>query len=91
MPMSRFSFIGPRFVNDIIAKLDRLISDVEKLDRHVDGMRSKISRAEGVVICGVILLSLFSGVVWWLIGGQINSLRDQLMAIHSSESQDPSK
>lgn len=78
-----------RSVATSTTKLERLISDVEKLDSHVDGMRQKIVRAEGVAICGFVLVGLFAGFVWWLIGGQITSLRDQLMAIHATAPQNP--
>jgi len=62
-------------------KQDRLIADVEKIDGHMDRVRQKIGRAEGILICGFVLVGLFAGFVWWLVGGQISALRDQMMVI----------
>lgn len=59
-------------------KTDRLISDVSKIDGQLDGVRSKISRFEGVGLGALLLVSIFGAFVWWLIGGQITQLRDQL-------------
>ncbi|SDP07944.1 hypothetical protein [Phyllobacterium sp. OV277] len=59
-------------------KTDRLIVDVNKNDDHIDKVRGKISRFEGIGICALLLVSIFGGFIWWLIGGQITQLRDQL-------------
>lgn len=67
-----------RELTALSTKADRLISDVSKIDTQLDGVRSKISRFEGVGIGAVVLFSIFGAFVWWLIGGQITQLRDQL-------------
>lgn len=69
---------------------DRLITDVAKSDDHIDKIRNKIGRAEGFGIAAIILFAAFGGIVWWLIGGQINNLRDQVIKFQQTEIVKPS-
>lgn len=77
-------------VSALSTKTDRLISDVNKLDGQVDAVRSKISRFEGVGVGSILILTLLGAVVWWMIGGQITQLRDQIYEFQHERSQDTS-
>ena len=66
-------------LSSLNAKTDRLISDVAKADSHIDSLRLKFGRAEGIGVGAIALLSIFGLLVWWAIGGQINNLRDQVI------------
>lgn len=68
-------------VSTLLTKTDRAIADIERLDGKVDRLRSKIDRAEGIGIGAVGLVILFAALLWWLIGGQINELRDDLFRV----------
>jgi hypothetical protein len=70
-------------------KADRLISDVGKLDDQMDKVRGKISRFEGVGIGAVLIFTLLGGFIWWLIGGQITQLRDQIYEYRQEVSATP--
>lgn len=59
-------------------KTERVILDVGKLDDHVDKIRGKMQWVQGIAICAAVLLTIFGGFVWWLIGGQLTQLKDQL-------------
>lgn len=72
-------------------KTDRLITDVGKLDDQMDKVRSKISRFEGVGIGAVVIFTLLGGFIWWLIGGQITQLRDQLYQYRQEVVASPAK
>jgi hypothetical protein len=60
------------------AKIDRVIKDIEKLDTHVDVLRHQFILAKGIFIGGAFLLTVCGGLVWWLIGGQLNDIRDSI-------------
>lgn len=76
-------------IGSLTTKVDRLVGDVAKLDDHVDKVRSKIGRAEGVVIGCTILLTVIGGAIWWLVGGEINQLRDQLYRLRAESLSTP--
>lgn len=81
-------------IGTLCAKTDRVIQDVAKLDDHVDSLRSKFVRAEGVGVAVVVLLTLFGGLLWWLIGGELNQIRDRMyvpaQAVTSHQQTSPS-
>lgn len=60
-------------------KIDRLIKDVEKLDTKVDTVSHAIWLAKGFGLAAVILIPICAAVIWWLIGAQLEHLRDQLL------------
>lgn len=62
-----------------VIKTDRLIKDVEKLDTKVDSISGAISLAKGVGLAAVILIPICAAIIWWLIGAQLEHLRDQLL------------
>lgn len=68
------------------AKVDRLIDDVRDLNAEVAAQGKILDRVQGGGVAAAVLVTLFAGFVWWLIGGQINDLRNQLYRNHVEES-----
>jgi hypothetical protein len=73
-----------RQVAGLSEKTDRLDRDVDKVCTKVDGVQTTLARAQGFGIAAVLLIPICAGIVWWLIGGKINDMRDQLINSHSS-------
>ena len=64
----------------ISAKTDRLIADVGDIEKDVRGLSHSLTLAKGFGACAIILIPIFAGFVWWLIGGKLNDIRDQIQA-----------
>ncbi|MEM9706091.1 MAG: hypothetical protein AAF850_08440 [Pseudomonadota bacterium] len=62
-------------------KTDRLIADVNKLDGHVDTVRTKIGRAEGIFLASAAILAFFGGLLTWLFDDRVDAIRSQLFEI----------
>jgi hypothetical protein len=62
------------------AKTDRLVADVAELSREVKDLGRSLTFAKGFGIAAVILIPMCASIVWWLIGGKLNDIRDQLYA-----------
>lgn len=69
-----------RELSSLTTKTDRIIIDVDKLDNHVDGLRTKIARFEGISFCAGVLLVIFGVVLWWLVGDQLTEIKNQIQA-----------
>jgi hypothetical protein len=71
-------------------KTDRLVADVEGLSRDVKGLTAALTFARGFGVAAVLLIPLCAGLVWWLVGGKLNEIRDELyrdrLAIYKSPS-----
>lgn len=61
-------------------KVDRLISDVANLTSDVRSLGTTLSLAKGAAFAALVLIPICAGIVWWLIGGQLESIRDQILA-----------
>jgi len=59
-------------------KTDRLIIDIDKLDRKVDQVSSTLTWAKGFGVAAVVLIPICAGFVWWLAGTKIDQMRDEL-------------
>ena len=60
------------------AKTDRLIEDVGALTKDVKALHSSLQLAKGFGLAAIILIPICAGFVWWLVGGKLNDIRDQL-------------
>lgn len=56
----------------------RLINDINKLDGHVDTLRTTVAWVRGFLFAAIVLIPLFGVFVWWLIGE--NSIRDEILS-----------
>lgn len=63
------------------AKTERLIVDVGELSKDVRELRNSFALAKGFAIAAVILIPICAGLVWWLVGGKLNEIRDQLYQV----------
>lgn len=63
----------------ISTKTDRLITDVDKIDRKVNDLSHTLAWAKGFGIAAVLLIPLCATFIWWLAGDKINRLRDELI------------
>ena len=70
----------------VSAKTDRLIADVGDLNKELKEIRHSFTLAKGVALCAFILIPACAVIVWWLIGGKLNELRDQMYQIRPSQS-----
>jgi hypothetical protein len=61
------------------AKIDRLISDVDELDKKVDTLSHALAWAKGFGIAAVILIPICAGFIWWLIGDKLDRIRNDLI------------
>lgn len=61
------------------AKVDRLISDVGGLNTKVGSLDTSFSWAKGFAVCALLLIPISAGIVWWLVGDQINDMKRQLL------------
>lgn len=66
-------------VSAISTKTNRLITDVGKLDEKTGKLDRKLAIAEGFGIAAFILIPICAAFVWWLIGGQLERMRDELL------------
>jgi hypothetical protein len=60
-------------------KVDRLIEDVKKIHDQVDQIRHSLTWAKGFGISAMILIPICGAVIWWIIGGQLTQLRNDLL------------
>ena len=65
-------------VSKLTTKVERLISDVEKIDDQLDKLRHVYSRIQGFIIAAIVLVPICAGLVWWLIGGELTGIRNAL-------------
>ncbi len=68
-------------IASLTTKVDRLVTDDEKTRGHVDALRHQITWAKGFAVSALILIPICAGFVWWLIGGELNQIRDRLYAM----------
>jgi hypothetical protein len=61
------------------AKTDRLIADVDELDKKVDILSHALAWAKGFGIAAIILIPICAGFIWWLIGDKLDRIRDDLI------------
>lgn len=62
----------------LTSNTSRITTDMAKLDEHVDQVRMKIQRTEGIIVGAGLVLSVVAGLVWWFVGDQFTQFRDQL-------------
>jgi len=60
-------------------KVDRLISDTAKAGDKVSELERMLIWARGFAVAAVLLIPIMAGIVMWLVGGQLESIRDQLL------------
>jgi len=70
------------------SKVDRLITDVQSIDKKVQDSESKLSYVKGGMSVGGVLLVAGFGFLWWLIGDRVADLKSNLLAIPVSKSVD---
>jgi len=63
----------------LIAKADRLISDVSDISKEVKELGTSFTLAKGFGLCAVVLVPACAALVWWLVGATLNDVRDQLL------------
>jgi hypothetical protein len=84
----------------IATKTDRLITDVDKLDRKIDQVNDMLSQkvdrisgtltwARGFGVAAVFLIPICAGFVWWLVGAKIEQIRDEIFVAKPPISQPP--
>jgi hypothetical protein len=59
-------------------KVDRLISDVEKVDRKIHELQTSFTWVKGFAAAAMILIPICAGIIWWLIGDELKQIRVQL-------------
>jgi hypothetical protein len=59
-------------------KVDRAISDLDKLDKKVSVLGDTLNLARGFGLAAVILIPVCAGFIWWLAGDKLNHIRDVL-------------
>lgn len=70
-------------VSKLTTKVERLLTDMEKSEGHLDKLRQVYSRIEGIVIGAVVLIPICAAVVWWMIGGQLTEIRNALQHMNA--------
>lgn len=60
-------------------KLDRVIADVGKIEIKLAAIESSFSWFKGFFAAAAVLIPLFMGIVWWLIGNQITDLKNEIL------------
>ena len=63
----------------LVAKTDRLIIDVGKQEVKVDELRHAVTWAKGFGVAAIILIPLCAAIIWWLVGGKLEQMRDDLV------------
>ena len=62
------------------SKLDRLISDIEKLDVRIGPLERSVDRVRTGAIVAAAILSIVFGIFWWALGDRItNAVRTGLL------------
>lgn len=67
-------------VATLTAETKHLTSVVEKLDTKVENFHSTLNIIKGAGGASLFLIPAFMAFIWWLIGGQITDLKNQLVA-----------
>jgi hypothetical protein len=61
------------------AKVERLIVDVNEVDKHVSDLKGSFAWAKGFGAAAVILIPVCAVIVWWFIGDKLNQMKAQLL------------
>lgn len=61
------------------AKLDRAIQDIGAIDLKLTSMTTSFNWFRGFFAAAAILIPVFIGIVWWLIGTQITELKNEIL------------
>jgi len=59
-------------------RTDRLIADVGDLAKDVKGLNRSLTFAKGFGAAAVFLIPVCAAMVWWLIGGKLDDIRDEM-------------
>jgi hypothetical protein len=73
-------------ISSISAKTERLVTDVGKLDNKISNIETSLALARGFGLAAVILIPICAAIIWWLIGANLERLRDQLLNASKSGS-----
>jgi hypothetical protein len=68
-------------VSSIGTKTDRLIADVGTLSTRVGGLSDTLIWVKGFAIASIVLIPTCAVIIWWLAGGKIEQMRDELLAV----------
>lgn len=60
-------------------KIDRLIDDTKDLSGKVGSLETTTAWAKGFAVAALVLIPICAGIVWWLVGGQLSAIRDQIL------------
>jgi hypothetical protein len=66
-------------IGELKPKVDRVITDVAKLEYSVGRLQTMLARVQGFGIAAILLVPLCFGIVWWFIGGQLSDIRDNVI------------
>jgi hypothetical protein len=59
--------------------LSRAVVDIDKQLVKIDSLLLSFAWFKGVFAATAVLIALFAGLIWWLIGTQISDLKNELM------------
>jgi hypothetical protein len=62
-------------------KTDRLITDLSTLTTKVGDISNTLFWAKGFAFAAVILIPVCATIIWWLVGGKLEQMRDDLLGI----------
>lgn len=68
-----------RDVAAVSTKADRLVSDVRDINIHVHKLNISVAWAKGFGVAAFILIPVCAAIVWWLIGGELTKMRDDIL------------
>jgi hypothetical protein len=60
-------------------KMDRAISDLDKLDTKVSGLSSTLMWVKGFGAAALVLLPACAALIWWMVGDNFNQMKAQLL------------
>ena len=76
-PVSDIRFVM-REIGALVAKVDRLIGDIDKATAKLDSVEKSVIRFKTAILsvgfCLAIMLPAFGGIFWWAIGERINTV-----------------
>lgn len=68
-------------VTIVSTKLDRTITDLEKLDKKSGELHDQFKSIKYSIYGALAVLAVAVPLVWWLIGGQITELKNRVMTL----------
>ncbi len=60
---------------------EHLTAELSEIKAELSGIKRLLHKAQGFGFAAILLIPAFAALIWWLIGGEITQIRDQVMKL----------